>query len=1020
MAGVKRKKRLKDNTQSRQKGRLVQRAQKTDTCADDLAWFMDTHVPDADRGYAVMNPLGAEDKYIRKTVPLTNAVLRAALGGKQRRLEIYGSWQGFPLSIAVVPEHHDHWGRQAVIDVDADGEAAVRRVLAVCAAHRLWAYVQLGESAGEEGEGHQGGHVRIPFFGAIPSSLLHDLAVRIMRAAEVQGDAFPYLTHPQDLRLPLMAHLRAPGGPRRFPLLLPSGERIDSTDPWEALHLLRTVWQENSLEALTAAIEALPPVPVAHRQPMPRSKVYIKKHENVIGWYNKRHDLRDLLANLGVRGTGRSHVVRCPWHDDRSPSLAIWCHHETEQWVCRCFSTQSNCPAAARPYLDAFNIYCLEEGLTGADAVKRVSGDYRLGQRRTFKIGPGRSAEGLGPSIQDKTLNPQSSALSAQHSALITSLRSTLNTALAQAAQQRGQLTVIRATPGLGKTERAAAQATRLHIQGLRVAIVVPNHQVANDEWAPRLPSAYIWRSRADLCTCYDRDRLRELGEFGYRLPSCRPGCPYAEQARLAEDRIVIYQQSYLHLWDGRWLAGADVIIIDESPLDALLEERRTAARDVASLISRLEAEVPSDPALPLLTALGMVARDMPIQPQSLRGRALIDALQAALPARVKLPDVVAAAQHSQVVTTRPRAPLNDSHPLEHQFLAGLLGALIHDLAHPGGNTLLAWARVAGESRWSWYQRHTLLQQCLEKPVDQQPAVIVLDGSADRQICERLYAPWPIDFVQIDAPIAPTVEIIQCPITASTRRIVQDRTQLWRLGRQVAATCYALGVVLDGGVSYQRARETLREQLGGEWLYYGNLRGVNVLKDVQVLALVASATMPPDAIARKAMALWLDDDPIDCMWEQIGRGTYHARDTRLAAMDQLHGPEELRQAAMRCRPILSSEPTTLLVFSPWDLEALGLSPQRTITELPHGKSKEMQTAWDAYQLARQRRDVQRATQVSEAVPEIVATPASPFPVPSAHATASDSTPAPGLTDVPLRVGRAFLLARKRVSPYALT
>lgn len=52
----------------------------------------------------------------------------------------------------------------------------------------------------------------------------------------------------------------------------------------------------------------------------------------------------------------------------------------------------------------------------------------------------------------------------------------------------------------------------------------------------------------------------------------------------------------------------------------------------------------------------------------------------------------------------------------------------------------------------------------------------------------------------------------------------------------------------------------------------------------------------------------------------------------------MHGLEELRQAAHRCRPILSAEPTTLLIFSPWDISAIGFTPALVITDVPHGNS----------------------------------------------------------------------------------
>ncbi|MDP9309969.1 MAG: hypothetical protein M3R24_03560, partial [Chloroflexota bacterium] len=248
-------------------------------------------------------------------------------------------------------------------------------------------------------------------------------------------------------------------------------------------------------------------------------------------------------------------------------------------------------------------------------------------------------------------------------------------------------------------------------------------------------------------------------------------------------------------------------------------------------------------------------------------------------------------------------------------------------------NTLLAWDGVA----WSWFKRHTLLEGRIGG--DTAPAVLVLDGSANSAIAERLYAPWPVEGVAIDAPLSPLVTVVQCKVTASTRRIVRDTKTLDSVTRAVMAVCNHLDILIDGGISYLKAEQQLAEQLGGTWLHYGGQRGNNALKDARALAIIASPTTPPDAIERKALALWsADPAPIICDWVRVGRGDYRAVDARLEAMNRMHGLEELRQAAHRCRPISSTAPTTLLIFSPWDIAAIGFTPSLKIKDVPHGNS----------------------------------------------------------------------------------
>ncbi|KPV53878.1 hypothetical protein SE17_07065 [Kouleothrix aurantiaca] len=111
--------------------------------------------------------------------------------------------------------------------------------------------------------------------------------------------------------------------------------------------------------------------------------------------------------------------------------------------------------------------------------------------------------------------------------------------------------------------------------------------------------------------------------------------------------------------------------------------------------------------------------------------------------------------------------------------------------------------------------------------------------------------------------------------------------------------------------------------------------------------------MPPDAMLRKAQALWLDDPtPISPATMKRGQGYYVAEDERLQAIIHVLGAEELRQAVHRCRPILSDQQTTLLIFSPWNLAELGLLPNRVISQVPYNNSREAKIGYVKYQQLR--------------------------------------------------------------------
>lgn len=490
----------------------------------------------------------------------------------------------------------------------------------------------------------------------------------------------------------------------------------------------------------------------------------------------------------------------------------------------------------------------------------------------------------------------------------------------------------------------------------MNVAIVVGTHDLAAKEWQPNLIDPYVWQPRTILCTCYDRRLLQQAGKLGVTVPACHPECPYEVQRHACKGKITIYQYNHLYLNKGERLAHADLIIIDENPLGVLLQEHSATHYELRDLIDHIQQGARPDAALPLLVALLRVGNGHTSDSNSLRGADLLMAIERELD--TNLATALHAAKTSRYASVAPIVPTSRALPRVPYFLGKLIAALEQALAcQQYGNSSLDFGRYSHkQGAWTWYERHPMLQKSFGKP--HPPAVIVLDGSAKEQICERLYAPWPVHFVPIETNLSPYVRVIQCLPTPSTRHILRDRSSLERLGRAIANVCVELGVVIDGGVSYEAALPYLHEKFGGTWLHYGGQRGHNELKDTHTFAIVASPTISPNVVLSKAMALWADDAPIDCTWEHVGAGEYVAPDPRLDAVNQLHGLEELRQAAHRCRPILSQEPTTLLIFSPWNFGNFGFSPHYTIVQVPHGNSAAAQEAMSSYQQLRQGQNIQ--------------------------------------------------------------
>ncbi len=873
-----------------------------------LDWYMTQFVLDPQRGYDLMNTFDADSKYIRKNSCLTpNLVMQALDSGNTRRLKIGLNWHTIPYTIAVIPSHRDGWAKCAAIDIDDGGEVAVRHVLMICQQYGLWAFAQLSTSTT-----HAGGHVYIPVAQAQPASLLRNIAVGIQAAAGVKGEAYPDWSkdNHQSLRLPLMMHLRAPDGCRRFPLLLASGEMIDKADPWLGIESLQGHWQPNAVEALIYALAALPTVSINNPQPLHKSKVNPKSEESVIKWYNDNYELDDVLAGLGVQGTGK--VRTCPFHDDRSPSLAIW-RHRMGHMICQCKSAQSDCNAASRP-LDAFNLYCLTENQTPGAAVRWLTEQHNLGKTRTLRIAP---------------VTPTDTLMASDHQEVLSNAYWQLEQKLQMAVLQKGRVTIVRATPGLGKTHASAKLVRECFDAGDKVAIAAPTLALA-DDWATLLNNVglndvVVWKSRTTICTCHTQAKLEKLLSLGYVLPRCQADCPYRAQYEARAGCVVIYQHNHLHLNHGDLLMDVDVLIVDESPLGSLLAEHTATNVDMHQLLQNLRQT--RDPAAELIQALLTAVKDKP----HITGRDIIMSLDE------QLLRMLALARESPFAHIGA-APDGNMALLPKQFFGRLLAALSHDQSHQ--NTLLSYENET----WTWYEKRPFLE------TDRSAAVIILDASANQPVYEQLCAPWPVEMISIDVPVAPHVVIVQCALTASTRKIIDDPARLASVTHAVAGVCARLECVLDGGISYKKATAHFQETLGGTWLHYGGLRGRNDFATLATIAVIASPTMPPRALERKAMALWSEDPaPIDCTWEHVGQGTYIASDPRLDAVSNLHGPEELRQAAHRLRLIRRDTPTTLLIFSPWDLTRLGLPPNQIVEELPYGNSRAVRAGYHAYQ-----------------------------------------------------------------------
>jgi len=247
------------------------------------------------------------------------------------------------------------------LDIDAGGIDAIQALIAEAARRKLWAFGQYCRRDGLA-EADQRGYVWLPFDTLADAQRLQVLGAQLIAAAsqpewKIETRAFHAAT-----RLPLARHTHT----RRFGDLMFADRLIAiDQDPAGALTELRDVYHENR----STALPDLPP-------PSPRSDsctAGIPWHGAgvTITSYNQAHDIADLLQCYGARPSRWRGLYFCPFHGDEHASLSVYTQRDHQ--YCHCFSAHSDCPLATHRHNDAFNVYCIGEGLDAKAALRSLN-----------------------------------------------------------------------------------------------------------------------------------------------------------------------------------------------------------------------------------------------------------------------------------------------------------------------------------------------------------------------------------------------------------------------------------------------------------------------------------------------------------------------------------------------------------------------------------------------------------------------------------------------------------------------
>jgi hypothetical protein len=162
-------------------------------------------------------------------------------------------------------------------------------------------------------------------------------------------------------RLPLARHTHT----GRFGDLILADRQITiDQDPAGALAELHHAYRENR----STTLPNLPPSPRSDS----RTAAIRRNGAGVtINGYNQAHNIADLLRFYGARPSGRRRLYFCPFHGDEHASLSVYMHRGHH--YCHCFSAHSDCPLATHRRNDAFNVYCVGEGVDAKAALRSLN-----------------------------------------------------------------------------------------------------------------------------------------------------------------------------------------------------------------------------------------------------------------------------------------------------------------------------------------------------------------------------------------------------------------------------------------------------------------------------------------------------------------------------------------------------------------------------------------------------------------------------------------------------------------------
>lgn len=336
---------------------------------DPITFFRATFLQHTPQRRALMLLPGAGIKYRDIEGPLTDQELADHLAGRTT----YAAPAAQAGLAALLP-----------LDIDSGGLPAIHALIAAAKQRDLWAFGQYCPRENWPDE-QQRGYVWIVVTELVAAARLQQLGQQLISQVDPAYRIESRATE-ADTRLPLARHTHT----GRFGYLVLSDQLIEiDLDP-VAAHQLLADQLTPATPAQLPALQEPKQTGVGQRPQTSASTIDIQR-------FNADNDLVELLGNYGAKAVSRR-LMLCPFHPDEHASLGVF-QGRNGQTLCKCQSKHSDCPLSDHAH-DAFSIYCVGEGLTPQEALRRLNGLPEEGSQktppRTPPAAPGRTKSSPG------------------------------------------------------------------------------------------------------------------------------------------------------------------------------------------------------------------------------------------------------------------------------------------------------------------------------------------------------------------------------------------------------------------------------------------------------------------------------------------------------------------------------------------------------------------------------------------------------------------------------------------------